>query len=154
MCVLLAESAQLGWLSRGDSFGEAALVNPSQQRPVSVVAGDEGVMLLVLDRACFSRLQQQAQEGQPLAAAAVQALLAAACRPLLRVGGRGRTAEEVQTLAELFSGLEVRASFLLCLYTEPGLRASRQALPAAVAKRLQHAAGLRALSQHSQQCTD
>lgn len=69
-------------------------------------------MLLVLDRACFSRLQQQVQEGtQPLAAAAVQAVLAAACRPLLRVGGRGRTAEEVQALAELFSGLEVGGGF-------------------------------------------
>lgn len=107
LCCGIAESAQLGWLSRGDSFGEAALVNPSQQRPVSVVAGDEGVMLLVLDRACFNRLQQQAQEGQALAAAAVQAVLAAACRPILRVGGRGRSLEDFDTLAELFSGLEV-----------------------------------------------
>lgn len=64
-------------------------------------------MLLVLDRATFSKLQQQAQEGQALAAAAVHAVLAAACRPILRVAGRGRSAEEVETLAELFSGLEV-----------------------------------------------
>jgi CRP-like cAMP-binding protein len=96
-------------LSPGDSFGESALVNPAQQRPVSVVAGVGGATLLVLDRACFHRLQQQAQEGQQLAAAAVQAVLAAACRPILRVGGRARTAEEVDTLAELLSGLEVRA---------------------------------------------
>jgi thiamine pyrophosphate-dependent acetolactate synthase large subunit-like protein len=67
-------------------------------------------MLLVLDRACFHRLQQQAQEGQQLAAAAVQAVLAAACRPILRVGGRARTAEEVDTLAELLSGLEVSSA--------------------------------------------
>jgi CRP-like cAMP-binding protein len=107
-CFLPAESTQLGWLSRGDSFGEAALVNPAQQRPVSVVAGDDGCMLLVLDRACFNRLQQQAQERDALAAAALQAVLAAACRPILRVGGRTRSAEEVETLAELFSGLEVR----------------------------------------------
>jgi hypothetical protein len=61
-------------------------------------------MLLLLDRACFSRLQQQAQEQQPLAAA---------CRPILQVAGRERSAEEVQTLAELFSGLEVRQQQLL-----------------------------------------
>lgn len=83
-------------------------MNPSQQRPVSVVAGDGGVTLLVLDRASFNRLQQQAQEKQPLAAGAVQAVLAAACRPILRVGSKARSAEDVQTLAELFAGLEVR----------------------------------------------
>jgi hypothetical protein len=65
-------------------------------------------MLLVLDRACFRRLQQQAKEGKSLAAAAVQAVLAAACRPILGVMGRGRSLEDVDTLAELFSGLEVR----------------------------------------------
>lgn len=108
-----AESTQLGWVSRGDSFGEAALVNPAQQRPVSVVAGDEGAVLLVLDRASFNRLQQQAREGGVLAAAAVQAVLAAACRPILKVGGRARSAEEVETLAELFSGLEVSCGQLV-----------------------------------------
>lgn len=113
-CALCAESAHLGWAFRGECFGEAALVNPSQRRPVSVVAGDGGVMLMVLDRACFNKLQAQAQEKQPLAAAVVQSVLAAACRPILRVVGRGRTAEDVETLSELFSGLEVRASNGLC----------------------------------------
>lgn len=73
-------------------------------------------MLLVLDRACFNRLQQQAQEGDALAAAALQAVLAAACRPILRVGGRTRSAEEVETLAELFSGLEVRVGACGCAW--------------------------------------
>lgn len=105
----LSESTHLGWLKQGDSFGEAALVSATKQRAVSVVAGDGGVMLLVMDRSSFNRLQQQAQqEKQPLAAAAVQAVLAAACRPILDCKGR-RSPEDVDTLSELFSGLEVHA---------------------------------------------
>jgi hypothetical protein len=80
---------------------------------VSVAAGPGGALLLLLDRACFARLQRQAQEGQPLAAVAVQAVLAAACRPLLRGcssnSSSGRLPHDVETLAELFGGLKVRA---------------------------------------------
>lgn len=66
------------------------------------------MVLLVLDRASFKRLQQQAQAGDAVASAAVQSVIAAACRPLLQVSSRARTTVEVETLADLFSGLEVR----------------------------------------------
>jgi CRP-like cAMP-binding protein len=110
LLVLRTESQHLEWLSVGDSFGQAALVNPEQRRPVSMVAGDGGATLLVLDRATFNRLQAQAQQEthqRNLAGATLQAVLAAACWPLLHSSKDSRTTEEAETLAELFAGLEV-----------------------------------------------
>jgi CRP-like cAMP-binding protein len=54
----------MGWVSEGESFGEAALLNPSKPRSSSVVAGDGGVLLAVLDRAAYNRLQMQARSHQ------------------------------------------------------------------------------------------
>ncbi|WIA39242.1 hypothetical protein OEZ86_005365 [Tetradesmus obliquus] len=100
------EPVHMGWVSEGESFGEAALLNPSKPRSSSVVAGDGGVLLAVLDRAAYNRLQAQARAHQAVAAAALQALLAAAARPLLQVPPGTRSADEVECLAELLAGLE------------------------------------------------
>lgn len=54
----------MGWVSEGESFGEAALLNPIKPRSSSVVAGDGGVLLAVLDRAAYNRLQAQARAHQ------------------------------------------------------------------------------------------
>lgn len=58
------EPVHVGWVGEGESFGEAALFSASKPRPVSIVAGDGGVLLARLDRAAYNRLQAQANAHQ------------------------------------------------------------------------------------------
>eukprot|EP00879_Flechtneria_rotunda_P022915 GHRR01024219.1.p3 GENE.GHRR01024219.1~~GHRR01024219.1.p3 ORF type:complete len:402 (+),score=184.58 GHRR01024219.1:5904-7109(+) len=103
---LQGEIMHIGWVSEGESFGEEALANPAKPRQCSVVAGDGGVLLLLLDRVSISRLQARAQAQQDAAAAAVQCVMAAACRPLLQLPPNKRSSNDVEILAELLARLE------------------------------------------------
>eukprot|EP00775_Hariotina_reticulata_P005930 gene5930-6170_t len=102
-----AEAVHISWLIEGDSFGEAAMVAPLKPRPVTVTAGDGCVVLMVLDRATYARLQTQAQAAPAsVAAVTLHALLAACCRPLLAVPPGKRNAKQVEALTELLAGFE------------------------------------------------
>lgn len=69
-----------------------------------MAAGDGGAHLALLDRAAWGRLAAAGPEGAGVA----QALLGAACRRLLAVAPSQRAVDDVQALATLFGGLEVR----------------------------------------------
>jgi CRP-like cAMP-binding protein len=56
-----ADAIHIGWIGEGDSFGEVAMVNPLKPRPVTVTAGEGGVVLMGLGRAAYARLQAQSQ---------------------------------------------------------------------------------------------
>jgi hypothetical protein len=53
---------QVGWVTAGDTLGESALVNFNDKRLVTVVAGDGGCHLAVLERAVYNKLQNQHEE--------------------------------------------------------------------------------------------
>ncbi|KAF8064564.1 hypothetical protein HT031_003364 [Scenedesmus sp. PABB004] len=113
---LLGEPAHVGWVSVGQACGEAAVLGGTRPHPVSVVAGDGGVELAVLERSAWARLQAAAAAHdappplppprQAEAGATVQAVLAAAARPLLAVPPGQRGADELALLAELLGGLD------------------------------------------------
>jgi hypothetical protein len=123
----VAPSPRVSWLSEGDTFGEAALLDPSRRRGCTVVAGGGGVQLATLDRAAWDRLptaalcagaaaadvgappRDAAAAGAAAAAAVVQqAVLAAACRRALAAPPGQRAADDVEALAVLFGGIQVR----------------------------------------------
>ncbi|KIY98789.1 hypothetical protein MNEG_9172 [Monoraphidium neglectum] len=121
----VAPSPRVSWLSEGDTFGEAALLDPSRRRGCTVVAGGGGVQLATLDRAAWDRLptaalcagaaaadvgappRDAAAAGAAAAAAVVQqAVLAAACRRALAAPPGQRAADDVEALAVLFGGIQ------------------------------------------------
>ncbi|KAI8462869.1 MAG: hypothetical protein J3K34DRAFT_497757 [Monoraphidium minutum] len=105
-------SARIAWLTEGDTFGEAALLDPARRRGYTVMAGDGGTHLATLSGAAWARMAAAgaAQGGGEAAAggggAAAQAVLGAACRRLLAAPPGQRAADDVETLALLFGGLE------------------------------------------------
>ena len=60
--MLPGDMKQVGWVVAGDVVGESALVNSSDRRLVTVVAGDGGCHVAVLERATYYKLQNQQQE--------------------------------------------------------------------------------------------
>jgi len=102
--------APVVWLSEGDSFGEAALMDLSARRGCTATAGDGGVHLATLDHSDWSQLKQlgaRGEEGSAEAKAVHQILLGAACRRLLGTPPGQRAADDVHALALLFGGDEV-----------------------------------------------
>lgn len=115
----LPSARAAAWLSEGDTFGEAALLDPSRRRGRTVTAGDGGTHLATLDRSALLLLSSSAAAaggadgwagpgaGRRAAAAAAQAVLGAACRRLLAAPPGQRVAEDIGELAVLLGGLEV-----------------------------------------------
>jgi hypothetical protein len=103
----------VGWVGQGEAFGASALLTSRTLRPASasVVAGDSGVQLAVLDRAVYARLQNMAcMQVHPggSARATLDGLLAAACTPLLAVPPARRRTLELDALADLMGSMRVR----------------------------------------------
>jgi CRP-like cAMP-binding protein len=99
------------WLSEGDAFGEAGLLDANRRRDCTVAAGDGGAHLAFLPFAAFSRLMAAAASpgpGSEEAQQAAQAVLGAACRRLLASPPGQRAREDEEALAVLFGGIMVR----------------------------------------------
>lgn len=92
--------AAVTWLCEGDSFGEAALLDPARRRGCTVTAGDGGAQLATVDAAALRQLAA----GAPHAA---QAVAAAACRRALAAPPGQRPEEDIEALALLFGELQV-----------------------------------------------
>ncbi len=101
-----AAPKHIGWVAQGEVINEAALVSVHRAHPNTVLAGDGGVELVTLDRSAFSRLEAQAG-SQGSVAAAVQGIMAGCCRRVLQLPVQLRSADDVETLAELLRHLEV-----------------------------------------------
>ncbi|GBF88982.1 hypothetical protein Rsub_01481 [Raphidocelis subcapitata] len=97
------QPAAVAWLCEGDSFGEAALLDPARRRGCTVTAGDGGAHLAAIDAAALRRLAAGAPPG------AAQVVVAAACRRALAAPPGQRPEEDVEALALLFGELQALA---------------------------------------------
>lgn len=50
-----------GWLSERETVGELCLVSAHSRRPVTVVSGENGAELIMLERSAFNHLSDRAQ---------------------------------------------------------------------------------------------